>query len=197
VPNPAYEKSLFDRKLNELGLTSDFSRLALQGLGDRFTMEELNASLRNVTKQLRARGEQRHSAARKILTLAQSNYEVQFPPDSRLSERVLFPPLFRKETESRTPASFTSKARMAHGPITRLTPRTMATDPAAPSRRGLSSFKFIVERFGRPEQRHGALSAEDQQPLRDVRPAGFGEHLRADLLHFWNTSKLIVEPKFP
>src|SRR5205807_2748726 len=29
--------------------------------------------------------------ARKTLALAQSNYEVQFAPDSRLSERVLFP----------------------------------------------------------------------------------------------------------
>ena len=29
--------------------------------------------------------------ARKILMLAQSNYEVQFSPESRLSSRVLFP----------------------------------------------------------------------------------------------------------
>jgi hypothetical protein len=37
------------------------------------------------------RNQESGAAARKILMLAQSNYEVQFPPDSRLSQRVLSP----------------------------------------------------------------------------------------------------------
>ena len=35
------------------------------------------------------RNQESGAAARKILMLAQSNYEVQFAPDSRLSQRVL------------------------------------------------------------------------------------------------------------
>jgi predicted GH43/DUF377 family glycosyl hydrolase len=91
VPSASYEKSLFGRKLQELGLAGDFSHQTLQGLGDFFTLDELYASIHTARIQLLARGQDTEVAARKILTLAQSNYEVQFPPDSRLSERVLFP----------------------------------------------------------------------------------------------------------
>jgi hypothetical protein len=91
APNASYEKHLFERKLQELGLTGDLSRQALDGLGDSFTLEALSASVSLAAKQLRARNQESGAVARKILTLAQSNYEVQFAPDSRLSERVLFP----------------------------------------------------------------------------------------------------------
>ena len=44
VPNASYEKGLFERKLQELGLAGDFSRQVLQDLGDSFTLDELRAS---------------------------------------------------------------------------------------------------------------------------------------------------------
>ncbi len=91
VPNASYNKGLFDRKLHELGLAGDFSREVLQSLGDLFTLPELRRNVLATVKHLRARDEERQAAARKILMLAQSNYEVQFAPDTRLSERVLFP----------------------------------------------------------------------------------------------------------
>jgi len=91
APNAAYEKSLFERKLQELGLTGDFSRRVLQSLGESFTLDQLRAALSEVEEQDRARGQETGAAVRKTLVLAQSNYEVQFPSDSRLSERVLFP----------------------------------------------------------------------------------------------------------
>jgi predicted GH43/DUF377 family glycosyl hydrolase len=91
VPNASYEKHLFQRKLQELGLDSDFSRQALEGLGEAFTLQDLRGRLGSVGKTFEARGEPTEAPARKILMLAQSNYEVQFAPDSRLSERVLFP----------------------------------------------------------------------------------------------------------
>src|SRR5438105_4916598 len=91
APNASYEKRLFERKLQELGLAGDLSRQALDGLGDSFTLEELRASISLAVKKLRARNQESGAAARKTLMLALSNYEVQFAPDSRLSERVLFP----------------------------------------------------------------------------------------------------------
>jgi predicted GH43/DUF377 family glycosyl hydrolase len=91
VPNESYEKRQFERKLQELGLAGDFNRQVVQGLGDSFTLEELRGSLSLAMKQHQARGEEAEAVARKTLMLAQSNYEVQFAPDSRLSERVLFP----------------------------------------------------------------------------------------------------------
>jgi predicted GH43/DUF377 family glycosyl hydrolase len=91
VPNAAYEKDLFARKLHELGLTGDFSRRVLQPLESSFTLEALQASLNRVTEQDQSRDQETEAAARKTLMLAQSNYEVQFAPESHLSARVLFP----------------------------------------------------------------------------------------------------------
>ena len=60
-------------------------------MGETFTLEELRLSVRRATEHFGARDQQTQAVARKTLMLAQSNYEVQFAPDSRLSERVLFP----------------------------------------------------------------------------------------------------------
>jgi hypothetical protein len=90
VPNASYEKRLFEWKLRELGLAGDFTRQTLAHLGESLTVEELRAGVSRADEQLGARDRQTEAVARKILMLAQSNYEVQFAPDSRLSERVLF-----------------------------------------------------------------------------------------------------------
>src|ERR1051325_1162071 len=91
VPNPSYDKAVFERKLQELQLTGDFSREVLQGLGKSFMLQELSGSIDRTVKQFKARSQETEAPARKMLMLAQSNYEVQFAPESRLSERVLFP----------------------------------------------------------------------------------------------------------
>jgi len=45
VPNAAYDKILFERKLKELGLASDFSHQVFQNLHDAFTLEDLRNSI--------------------------------------------------------------------------------------------------------------------------------------------------------
>jgi predicted GH43/DUF377 family glycosyl hydrolase len=92
VPNLLYEKGLFERKLAELGLTREFSRRVLNKLGSSFTLDELRGSLQ--AEQFRlpdgmSREDQLESQG--IWLLARSNYEVQFQPDQKLSERVIFP----------------------------------------------------------------------------------------------------------
>jgi predicted GH43/DUF377 family glycosyl hydrolase len=91
VPNASYQKDLFERKVGELGLTGDFSRWLFQRLPESFTLEELRSGVGAAENIARARDQETEAVARKILMLAQSNYEVQFSPRSRLSERVLFP----------------------------------------------------------------------------------------------------------
>src|SRR5208337_1982442 len=83
---------LFERKLQELHLMGDFNHAVLNGLADEFTMAELGASVSRVTERLPEPDRETHkSTARETLMLARSNYEVQFAPESELSERVLFP----------------------------------------------------------------------------------------------------------
>src|SRR5439155_19794743 len=91
VPNATYEKPLFERKIYELGLTAAFSRQVLQDLPGVFTLEDLKIKLNAVLREVRARDPESETVANGILLLAQSNYEVQFAAESRLSERVIFP----------------------------------------------------------------------------------------------------------
>ena len=92
VPNAAYEKALFGRKLTELGLTGNFTARLMSQLGDSFTLDELRAALKT-TKLLLADSlsAEDHTISRGIWMLARSNYEVQFQPEQELSERVIFP----------------------------------------------------------------------------------------------------------
>ena len=92
IPNPVYEKALFTRKLNELGLTSELTRRIMNRLGESFTLDELRASLQ--AEQFRlpdGMALEDQTAAQGIWMLARSNYEVQFQPEQQLSQRVLFP----------------------------------------------------------------------------------------------------------
>jgi predicted GH43/DUF377 family glycosyl hydrolase len=91
VPNASYEKPLFERKLYELGLTSPFSRRLLGELNETFTLGELQKKLEVALVQVRALDPESETVAKGILLLAQSNYEVRFARDSRVSERVIFP----------------------------------------------------------------------------------------------------------
>ncbi len=202
VPNLSYEKALFDRKLHELGLAGDFSRQALQGLGDAFTLEELRTSILNTVKQLRARDEERQSAARKILMLAQSNYEVQFAPDSRLSERVLFP-----TTPSQSNGIEDARFVLFHHEDG--TPTYYATYTAYDGKLVLPQFietadflhfKFItlngpaVKNKGLalfPRKIKGRYAMLGRQDAENIYV------MYSDHLHFWHTSQLVLKPKFP
>ena len=91
VPNAAYAKGLFALKLQEVGVQNDFCRRVLDQLHDDFTLKELRAVV--VASGLTADTTDATAtrAARGILLLAESNYEVSFAPGSRVSQRVLFP----------------------------------------------------------------------------------------------------------
>jgi predicted GH43/DUF377 family glycosyl hydrolase len=91
-PHLSYDKRLFDRKLAELGLLDNFASETLAELKDAFTLDELQAGLnRGLWHGTNASREQRRHTARDMIALAQANYELRFDPESRLSERVIFP----------------------------------------------------------------------------------------------------------
>lgn len=90
-PNPAYEKTLFERKLVELGLLDECARRVLEPLGATFTMPELQAQVELAVRRATATRSQVELTVRGMLMLARSNYLVRFDPNSRYSERVIFP----------------------------------------------------------------------------------------------------------
>jgi predicted GH43/DUF377 family glycosyl hydrolase len=90
APNVAYAKGLFTHRLEEAGVQNDFCRRVLDKLHEDFTLKELRAVLLASGLTDISDAKAAH-AARGILLLAESNYEVNFLPASHLSQRVLFP----------------------------------------------------------------------------------------------------------
>lgn len=202
VPNAAYENSLFERKLQELGLVGDFSRQVLQGLGSSFTLDDLRASLSRTAQQFRARDQQTGAVARKILMLAQSNYEVQFSPDSRLSERVLFP-VTPSQSNGIEDARF---VRFQHedGALTYYATYTAYDGkmilPQFIETQDFLHFKFItlngpaVQNKGMalfPRKVNGHYAMLGRQDFENIYIM-FSDHL-----HFWHTTQLVLKPAFP
>ena len=91
VPSPAYDKGLFAHKLQEAGVQNDFCRRVLDQLHEDFTLKELHQVLLASGLTADTSDATATRAARGILLLAESNYEVNFAPESRVSQRILFP----------------------------------------------------------------------------------------------------------
>jgi predicted GH43/DUF377 family glycosyl hydrolase len=91
VPNAAYEKPLFERKLQELGVQDKFCRRVLEQLGDSFTMTELGQMLTAERGRCEENDPSADRAVRGLRLLAESNYEVRFAGSQPVSQRVIFP----------------------------------------------------------------------------------------------------------
>jgi len=202
VPDPAYSKALFELKLHELGLLGDFSRQVLRGLKDSFTLEELQATVKPVAAEFQARGQGVRVEARKMVALAQSNYEVQFMRDSRLSERVLFPAtpsqsngiedarfvMFQEDDGKRTYyATYTAYDGRMILPQFIETPdflhfKFITLNGPAVQNKGMALFPRKIK------GRFAMLGRQDYENIYIM----FSDHL-----HFWHATQLLIEPKFP
>jgi len=89
--NPVYDRQLFQLKLNEMAASNGITARLLRQLPEDFTYNDLDEKIAG----LRARpisSEARQDATFEIMYwLANSNYEMNFRPDHRISERVIFP----------------------------------------------------------------------------------------------------------
>lgn len=201
VPNAAYEKDLFERKLHELGLTGTFTQQLFQTLGASFTLGELRAEISDALRH-DAPGQDAETVARKILVLAQSNYEVQFAADSRLSERVLFP-----VTPSQS--NGIEDARFVRFQNDDGTHTYYATYTAYDGRLILPQFietadflhfKFItlngpaVQNKGMalfPRKVNGSFAMLGRQDYENI------FFMSSNHLHFWHETQVVVRPEFP
>ncbi len=94
IPNPSFDKELFARKLRELGLNGEFTCRVMNRLDVSFTMQDLRCAIDaelDLERQAEGVLQEDQNVALGIWMLARSNYEVQFQPEQRISERILFP----------------------------------------------------------------------------------------------------------
>jgi predicted GH43/DUF377 family glycosyl hydrolase len=199
IPNPGYDKALFERKLFELGLTNDYSRRAMAKLGESFSLEELHASLEGEINQSR---ESDRNAIRGMLALAQSNYEVHFQPQQELSERVLFPATpsqrngiedarfvyFQKDDGSHvyyaTFTAFDGKVILPELVETTdfLRFRFITLNGPAAENKGMAMFPRKIN------GQYAMLSRQDNENI---------YIMFSDKVHFWHERKVLLRPTFP
>ena len=87
---PTYQRLHFRRKLEEIGARDHVMNRLLEGLGETFTIDELELQIKNLRSTKFRLADKQH-AIDTALWLARSNYEVIFSQDQPLSERVIFP----------------------------------------------------------------------------------------------------------
>ena len=91
ITNPVYEKKLFERKLIELDLLNVFAKQVMSSLEDNFSLTDLEDCIKILIRPYKKKGGENELTAKGILSLALSNYEIQYSPDQSLSERIIFP----------------------------------------------------------------------------------------------------------
>jgi len=204
ISNPVYDKLLFERKLRELGLTTEFSRRTIEGLQPSFTLDDLRRRLAEELRQ--ACGPDGQSAdcvtAAAMGRLAESNCEVHFQPEQDLSERIIFPtsPSQRNGIEDARFVSFRNEdgARIYYATFTAYDGRVVMPELLETS--DFLKFRFItlngpaaqnkgMALFPRKiNGRYAMISRQDNENLYLV---------CSDNVHFWYDPKLILAPAFP
>jgi predicted GH43/DUF377 family glycosyl hydrolase len=199
IPNPHYDKALFERKLFELGLTSEFTRRAMAKHGESFSLEELRASLEGETNQSR---ESDRNAIRGMLALAQSNYEVQFQPQQQLSERVLFPatPSQRNGIEDARFVRFQKDdgSQVYYATFTAFDGKVILPELVETS--DFLHFRFITLNGPAAENKGMALFPRKIDGLYAMLSRQDNENIYimfSDDVHFWNERQMLVKPIFP
>ena len=202
TPNAAYNKTLFEQKIQELGLEGPYTRRTLFELPEEFTLEQLRESGLRAGRQLKARKQQSTDVAAKVLLLAQSNYEVHFASDSHLSERVLFPSSpsqsngiedarfvkFREDDGSEMYcATYTAYDGRMILPQFIETPdflnfHFITLNGQAVRNKGLALF---------PRKIGGCYVMLGRQDYDNIYV------MFSDQLHFWNSAEIVLKPEFP
>jgi len=91
IPPAAYDKTVFWRQLQELGVADALAETILQTLPEGFTVEELLREIHYLRRHAQHRNIEFDRTAARLVHLARSNYEVVYSPDQPLTERVIFP----------------------------------------------------------------------------------------------------------
>jgi len=203
IPNPAYEKGLFVRKLGELGLSREFTRRVLHKLASSFTLEELRAVLQAEQYRLPdGMSPDDQDEAHGIWMLARSNFEVQFRPGQQLSERILFPatPSQRNGIEDARFVCFHHEdgSHIYYATFTAFDGKVVIPELVETS--DFLRFRFITLNGPAAKNKGMALFPRKIDGCFAMLSRQDNENIYlmySDNVHFWNERKLLLQPKFP
>ena len=202
VPNAEYDKSLFHRKLGEMGIDGGFVESALGRLEDLFTLDQLEKAVQETVRQHRPRHREWESVAKAIVVLAKANYEIQCDPEGDISERIIFPysPTEQNGIEDARFVLFTDEQNNTRYYATYtafdgsvVLPQMVETD---------DFLRFRISTLNGPEVRNKGMAffprkIEGHYAMLSRQD---GENLYlmySDMLNFWYTKQLLVKPTQP
>jgi predicted GH43/DUF377 family glycosyl hydrolase len=200
--NSVYDRHLFQLKLNEMDACNEVTAHILDQLPKDFTSNELKEKIGALYANP-VFSETRQNETFEVMNwLANSNYEMSFKPDHRISERVIFPV---SENESRG----IEDARFVQffddkGEVTYYATYTAYNDfkilPQLIKTKDFIKFKVITLN-GKAVQNKGMALFPRKVNGRYVmlsRQDGENNHIMfSDNIHFWQESEIIQEPKRP
>jgi predicted GH43/DUF377 family glycosyl hydrolase len=204
IPNPRYEKALFERKLVELRLTNEFTRRVMQNLGDWFELEELASNIQaELNESRQTEGLLGHqNTADGVWTVAKSNCEVQFQPDQELSERIIFPttPSQRNGIEDARFVHFRNDdgTYVYYATFTAYDGRVVMPELVETS--DFLRFRFITLNGPAAENKGMAVFPRKINGLYAMLSRQDNESIHvmfSDNIHFWNERKAALNPTFP
>lgn len=205
IPNPLYEKALFERKLFEVGLTNEFTSRVMNRFGESFALEELRANLEAEVKQSRLSGRRVHehqTTTQGIWMLARSNYEVQFQPQQRLSERIIFPatPSQRNGIEDARFVCFQNDdgTHVYYATFTAFDGKVVLPELVETS--DFLLFRFITLNGPAAENKGMAIFPRKINGLYAMLSRQDNENIYlmfSDNVHFWYERKVLLKPMFP
>jgi predicted GH43/DUF377 family glycosyl hydrolase len=91
IPPTSYDKGIFWRQLQELGVADNIAETIVKTLGEGFTVDQLAQEIQYLRRYAQHRNSEFDRTASRLLNLAKSNYEAIYSPDQPLTERVIFP----------------------------------------------------------------------------------------------------------
>jgi predicted GH43/DUF377 family glycosyl hydrolase len=197
-----YKRNVFQRKLNEMGARNEITVYVLNQMPEDFTYNELIEKIGILRAKPQFSETIQNRTFEIIRWLADSNYEVIFHPDHRISERVIFP-VSKNENRGIEDARFVQffndngevvyfATYTAYNGITIL-PQLIETkdfikfniltlNGKAVQNKGMALFPRKIG------GRYAMLSRQD----------GENNHIMfSDNIHFWQNSQIIQEPEYP
>jgi predicted GH43/DUF377 family glycosyl hydrolase len=200
--NRVYDRHLFQLKLNEMGASNGITARLLRQLPEDFTYDDLDEKIR----ALRARpisSEAHQNATFEVMYwLANSNYEMNFRPDHKISERVIFP-VSENESCGIEDARFVQFFD-DNGEVTYYATYTAYNGftilPQLIETKDFITFKVITLNGKAVKNKGMALFPRriDGSYVMLSRQDGENNHIMfSDNIHFWQESEIIQEPTWP
>jgi predicted GH43/DUF377 family glycosyl hydrolase len=200
--DPVYKRNPFQLKLNEMEASNEITAHIFNQLPEDFTYNQLIEKIGILRAKPRFSETIQNRTFEIIRWLADSNYEVSFHPDHRISERVIFP-VSKNESEGIEDARFVQffndngevvyfATYTAYNGI-KILPQFIETkdfikfniltlNGKAVQNKGMALFPRKIG------GRYAMLSRQD----------GENNHIMfSDNIHFWQESQIIQEPQYP